>query len=100
MGHSFVTNNMVVYSKLEQSTLYVSYYSINLNQKLMLQYVNEIFTCPFVWWHISAPHLSDNYVDLSDNYVDLSDNYVDLSDDNVDLSDLFVDLSLVRFLKN
>jgi hypothetical protein len=42
-GHSAATKNMVVlYSKLEQSTLYVSYYSINLNQKFML-HVNEIF---------------------------------------------------------
>jgi hypothetical protein len=46
-----------------------------------------------LWWHISVPHLLDNYVDLSDNYVDLSDDYVDLSD-------LLVELSLVRFLKN
>jgi hypothetical protein len=28
----------------------------------------------FIWWHISAPYLSDNYVDLSDLFVDLSDN--------------------------
>jgi hypothetical protein len=47
----------------------------------------------YLWWHISAPHLSDNYVDLSDNNVDLSDNYVDLSN-------LFVDLSLIYLFKN
>jgi hypothetical protein len=51
--------------------------------------IKVVINC-VLWWHISAPHLSDNYVDLSDNYVDLSDDYVDLSD-------LFVDLSPVRF---
>jgi hypothetical protein len=34
---------------LEQSTLYVSYYSINLNQKFML-HVNEIF-----YWNNHLP---------------------------------------------
>jgi hypothetical protein len=46
-----------------------------------------------LWWHISAPHLSDNYVDLSDLFVDLSDNHVDLSD-------LFVEFSFVHLFKN
>jgi hypothetical protein len=89
---SCLSYSVVVSLPLESILSKISRYEADLSVSVV-SFISSLPGYMKLWWHISAPHLSDNYVDLSDNYVDLSDDYVDLSD-------LFVDFLLVRFLKN
>jgi hypothetical protein len=38
-----------------------------------------------LWWHISAPYMKINYVNMQENYVNMQENHVNMQDNYVNM---------------